>query len=904
MATPGCPSSVLEESFDPQHPIKSDRPKDPYANLPQSSQNEPQLVVKTEVQGQLLSSISEPEGSRCLGQCSRSLEKDVKPSLEEIQIEPQLLVKTEVQGQLLSLEDEVSEPEDNSCLGQCSQSLENDVKPSLEEIQRYGAEESHLKCDTTINTQVQPIHVQMVVEPTIIKPNQQLINSMEQKESESSGSKSPARTKLTDDKMIQAFIENNRISCKGRLQLYMQKAVVQLKCVRYARGYLKKIICENEVASGTKNVIIRKSNVSTHQILEKGNPLEGIALSQTCFISEQAIKSKRIENDSCISLVTSHNSNSTHYKQTPAGGAVCLDGCTQTRTRKDIVCRFMNKFRKATHPAVGGGKHCKTSTLMKMKFLNSVGDHSTRLAVDMARARTLPSNRYELLGVKSELVMPSEMFDNPSNEIDLLPMTTNVSHSSHGAVISGPEEPTDELNQCPDATKDTDQQPVSKKNDPSTAGSFTCEKPTLSSNSIIRLNCDPIELTKKSIHGTAVTNKENVGDNCLFCVRGASREVAANNGERSDTKSERRIQNTDHRDNPAASLPRDCAEITINGKISMHIYPYKDANGTLTSDAFGSEAHQEKEVRIDQRLSGRTRSYVKNYAEYQDDNDGETRTDDSSDNWGELVGRRRQRKRSASSRKAKTIKKPRKGSPRQPSLGKDSNSHIHRETNFDSVNRSASPIGGESSGKKDGRKSTGCFLQQKSEVNNIKPSKAKKQQISPSKSLAMSKSAAGKNASVRQTLSFQSSSFQPLRTKPAATESGDDSMSRSANLMPNVNTSSEPCKMIMKNKRSVVVLPCILKIAAEDAGQTNSVYQCLICPYTEKCLTGTVDHTQGEHAKEVHLAICSGSEQKSLLYVGCRHCDFVALNKLTLWNHFATYHNVSGNALQMSSSSD
>jgi len=131
------------------------------------------------------------------------------------------------------------------------------------------------------------------------------------------------------------------------------------------------------------------------------------------------------------------------------------------------------------------------------------------------------------------------------------------------------------------------------------------------------------------------------------------------------------------------------------------------------------------------------------------------------------------------------------------------------------------------------------------------------------------------------------------------------------NLMPNVNSSSFPCKMITNNPLSKKCargqkktkaglepsLPCVLKTVGEKPDEQTSVYQCPICPHTVESTDDAGRHIKEAHSKEIHFAMYEEPKQQPIPYIGCRHCDFIALNQLALWNHFADYHNISGNCL-------
>ena len=71
-------------------------------------------------------------------------------------------------------------------------------------------------------------------------------------------------------------------------------------------------------------------------------------------------------------------------------------------------------------------------------------------------------------------------------------------------------------------------------------------------------------------------------------------------------------------------------------------------------------------------------------------------------------------------------------------------------------------------------------------------------------------------------------------------------------------------------------------------------YQCPLCPYKDPVPRKVADHLHEDHPSLVSIA--EGKCTRifaTFLFMFCRHCDFIAYEKLALWYHFEQYHGLT-----------
>ena len=80
------------------------------------------------------------------------------------------------------------------------------------------------------------------------------------------------------------------------------------------------------------------------------------------------------------------------------------------------------------------------------------------------------------------------------------------------------------------------------------------------------------------------------------------------------------------------------------------------------------------------------------------------------------------------------------------------------------------------------------------------------------------------------------------------------------------------------------------------SGESRSLlFQCLFCPYGEMSAKRIMAHITNRHSKYASFIQHSLLPSKqALLYIYCRHCNFISYDSAAMFIHFATYHKVAG----------
>ena len=78
-------------------------------------------------------------------------------------------------------------------------------------------------------------------------------------------------------------------------------------------------------------------------------------------------------------------------------------------------------------------------------------------------------------------------------------------------------------------------------------------------------------------------------------------------------------------------------------------------------------------------------------------------------------------------------------------------------------------------------------------------------------------------------------------------------------------------------------------------GSRTLLFQCLFCPYGELSAKRVMAHVKQQHSKYASFIQRSLLPSRQiLLYIYCRHCNFITYDSAALLIHFAVYHNVAG----------
>lgn len=69
-------------------------------------------------------------------------------------------------------------------------------------------------------------------------------------------------------------------------------------------------------------------------------------------------------------------------------------------------------------------------------------------------------------------------------------------------------------------------------------------------------------------------------------------------------------------------------------------------------------------------------------------------------------------------------------------------------------------------------------------------------------------------------------------------------------------------------------------------------FQCAFCPFTDAVIKSVSDHVCNEHSDFVFATAKAPMPSGDVLYLCCRHCDFISHDKLSMWIHFEIYHGI------------
>jgi hypothetical protein len=117
----------------------------------------------------------------------------------------------------------------------------------------------------------------------------------------------------------------------------------------------------------------------------------------------------------------------------------------------------------------------------------------------------------------------------------------------------------------------------------------------------------------------------------------------------------------------------------------------------------------------------------------------------------------------------------------------------------------------------------------------------------------------------------------------------------------NINSSKSPqlrsmyMGLIKDNMEWLSLVGCYRKPSGSSQQQQPKQYcQCAFCPAVGDVPLDVALHIRAEHSELTFALNKIRASTGSVLYICCRHCDFVAVEPTILWIHFEIHHNIPG----------